>query len=209
MGKSWRLRTPTQLWLKVLSQIVVAGNAAPGYTLERSQTVREKLSYLRLKRMRPGPRRKLVHKVLHAIGTRYVGENARRNKKVDAAMHNFGVLVLSGGPRRFFKEVSTMKPTKAKIDFLSKKLKFYKKKGSRDSLIELRLASDCMALDQRLKKILEGVGARIPGSVDRQYEEIETELIKRVAKPSGLTGGKLDRILFQNYGDIMVRLLCM
>jgi hypothetical protein len=33
-------------------------------------------------------------------------------------------------------------------------------------------------------------------------------LLDKVAKPSGLTGGQLDRILFQNYGDIMVRLLC-
>jgi hypothetical protein len=30
MGKSWRHRSPDQLWLRVLSQIVVAGNAAPG-----------------------------------------------------------------------------------------------------------------------------------------------------------------------------------
>ena len=72
----------------------------------------------------------------------------------------------------------------------------------------MRLASDCLALDQRLKKILEeGLGAKIDGSINSQYEQIERELIDHVAEP-GLSGGQLDRILFQNYGDIMVRLLC-
>ena len=81
-------------------------------------------------------------------------------------------------------------------------------KGCRDTLVELRLASDCMALDQRLKGIIGAVGARLPEPFEKHYETIEQELIERVAEPSGLTGGKLDRILFQNYGDIMVRLLC-
>jgi len=93
------------------------------------------------------------------------------------------------------------------VEYLSEHLKYYKKKGCRDTLIELRLAKDCMALDLRIRKILEGVGVKIDGSVDRQYQQIETELINKVAKPR-LTGGQLDRILFQNYGDIMVRLRC-
>jgi len=65
-----------------------------------------------------------------------------------------------------------------------------------------------MALDQRIKRILECVGAKDPKSIDRHFEEIENELIERIAEPSGLSGGKLDRILFQNYRDIIVRLLC-
>lgn len=35
-------------------------------------------------------------------------------------------------------------------------------------------------------------------------EEIESESIERVAEPSGLSGGKLDHILFQNDGNILV-----
>jgi hypothetical protein len=54
---------------------------------------------------------------------------------------------------------------------------------------------------------MKAVGAPIRGSINGQYEQVERELIERVAKPSGLSGGELDRILFQNYGDIMVRLL--
>jgi hypothetical protein len=59
-----------------------------------------------------------------------------------------------------------------------------------------------------IRKILEGVGGKIHGSLDKQYEQIERELIVRVAKPNHLTGGEPDRVLFQNASDIMVRLLC-
>jgi hypothetical protein len=117
-------------------------------------------------------------------------------------------LAKAGGPQQFFREVAAQRGTAAKIKYFSEHLKYYKKKGCRDILIELRLASDCMALDQRIRNILEGAGVKIRGSVDRQYEQIERELIGRVAKPSGLTGGEMDRILFQNAGDIMVRLRC-
>ena len=46
------------------------------------------------------------------------------------------------------------------------------------------------------------------GSLDRNYEKIEEELIDKVAQPLGISGGQLDRILFQNAADIMVRLRC-
>ncbi len=69
-------------------------------------------------------------------------------------------------------------------------------------------ASNCMALDQRIKRILGCLGAKVPRSIESHFEVIENELIERVAAPSGLSGGELDRILFQNYGDILVRLLC-
>jgi tetraacyldisaccharide-1-P 4'-kinase len=126
---------------------------------------------------------------------------------VDAALHNFEAVARAGGPQRFFRKVASKRGTTAKIRYLADHLK-YKKKGCRDILIELRLASDCVALDQRIKNILKGVGVKISVSVNKQYEQIEQQLIEKVAKPSGLTGGQLDRILFQNYGDIMVRLLC-
>jgi hypothetical protein len=207
MGQSWRQRTPDQLWLRVLSQIVVAGNATPGDTLRNSQAVRERLGYSRLKKLPSRLRRQQIHRVLQAIGTRYVGKKAR-NRKVNAAVHNFKALIDAGGPRRFFEKVAAQKGTAARANNLSKRLDYYKKKGCRDILIELRLASDCIALDQRIKKILEGVGVKIHGSINRQYQQIEQELIGKVGELSGLTGGQLDRILFQNYGDIMVRLLC-
>jgi hypothetical protein len=207
MGKPWEKRTADQLWLRVLSQIVAAGNATPGDTLQNSSAVRERLAYARLQKLPSRLRRRRIHTVLKAIRTRYVGKKSR-NPKVDAALHNFKVLARVGGPQQFCRMVAAQKGTAAKIRYLSEHLKYYKKKGCRDFLIELRLASNCIALDQRIRNILKAADVKIQGSINRQYEQIEQQLLDKVAKPSGLTGGRLDRILFQNYGDIMVRLLC-
>jgi hypothetical protein len=65
----------------------------------------------------------------------------------------------------------------------------------------LGLAENCMALDVRIFGVLEKVGVRIPP--DDIYRQIEKELIQKVAGPLKITGGRLDRILFQNYFDIL------
>jgi thermostable 8-oxoguanine DNA glycosylase len=66
-----------------------------------------------------------------------------------------------------------------------------------------------LALDSRILGLLKEVGVKIrKGSLNRNYEKIEEELIEKVAKPLGISGGQLDRILFKNAGDIAVRLLC-
>jgi hypothetical protein len=169
--------------------------------------VKQKLAFRRLKKLPPKRRRKVIHAVLRAIGTRYVGRSVK-NKKIDAALHNFDKLVRAGGPKEFFQNVALMKTKEERIKLLSDTLHFYKKKGCRDILIDLRLATDCLALDRRLNRILECVGAQVPRSLNKHYEEIEKELINKVAEPIGLSGGELDRALFQNYGDILVRLLC-
>jgi hypothetical protein len=214
MGRSWKHLTTDQLWLRVLSQIVVAGNAAPADMLVNSEAVKEKLSFSRLKRLRPRQRRQLLHSVLRAIGTRYVGKQAP-NRKVDAAVHNFNALADAGGPKKFFEGVAAFPKEEERIQFLNNKkpnkktFQYYGKKGARDTLIELRLAKNCLALDGRILGLLEEVGVRVKrGSLNRNYEMIETALVEKVARPLGFSGGQLDRILFQNYGDIMIRLRC-
>jgi hypothetical protein len=55
-----------------------------------------------------------------------------------------------------------------------------------------------MALDARILGLLEKVGVKLKrGSLDREYERIEEELIEKVAKPLNISGARLDRVLFQ------------
>jgi thermostable 8-oxoguanine DNA glycosylase len=135
-----------------------------------------------------------------------------RNRKVDAAVHNFTALSETGGPRRFFEQVAALTGEPERIKSLhnrEKTLQYYGEKGARDLLIELGLAKKCLALDVRILGLLKEVGVKVKkGSLDRNYERIEEELIKKVAEPLGISGGQLDRILFQNAADIMVRLRC-
>ena len=84
---------------------------------------------------------------------------------------------------------------------LQKELKYYGNKGARDTLIELRLAENCMALDARIYGLLAKVGVKV--SPDDIYRQIEKELIQKVATPLGMSGALLDRVLFQNYKRIL------
>ena len=119
----------------------------------------------------------------------------------------------AGGPRQFFEQVEALPTEEERIQFFDNReeppLHYYGKKGARDILIEFGLAGECLALDVRILGLLKEMGVKVKkGSLDRNYEKIEKELIKKVAEPLGISGGQLDRILFQNAADIMVRLRC-
>lgn len=84
---------------------------------------------------------------------------------------------------------------------MQRSLQYYGNKGARDTLIELGLAENCMALDTRILGVLKKVGVKVVP--DDIYREIEKELIRKVATPLGISGALLDRILFQNYDRIL------
>jgi hypothetical protein len=206
--KSWKRRTPDELWRKVLTQVIVVGNAGPGYLLERSVEAKRQVSLARLKSFRNDRAavKRHLHRILLALGTRYVGKSWRKDRKAHAAAQNYLALVTSGGPKRFFTKVAAQRTEKERLQFLTERLRYYGDKGARDTLIELHLASNCMALDVRIAGLLRRLGAKVSESLGRDYEEVEKELIHRIAVPCHLTGAELDRILFQNYDAILADL---
>lgn len=121
--------------------------------------------------------------------------------KARAGTKNFRTLIKAGGPRKFFEKVANYQTEDERIAALQGSLKFYGSKGSRDTLIELRLAENCMALDVRIFRVLERVGVKI--SPENIYRQVEKELIRKVAKPLGISGAQLDRILFGKYREIL------
>ena len=144
---------------------------------------------------------KYLHKLFVTLGVRYVGRNWRVDKKAAAGVTNFRKLMKEGGPKQFFQKIAKLETESERIESLQESLKFYGDKGSRDTLIELRLAENCMALDARIYGVLEGVGVKV--SPDDIFRYVENELIRKVAKPLGVSGGQLDRILFKNYDTIL------
>jgi hypothetical protein len=193
----------------VLSQIVVVGSAGPAERLQRDPTMTRQVAIRRLKRFHSDAAlQKYLHEFLAMIGTRYVSKKRhwKEDKKARAAVCNFRALMKAGGPKRFFKRVAALPTEKERIQFLSngETFQYYGKKGARDTLIELGLAKECLALDARILGLLEKVGAGIKrGSLDRDYERIEGELIEKVARPLGISGARLDRVLFQYNNQIV------
>jgi hypothetical protein len=208
-GPPWDKRTEDDLWRTVLSQIVVVGSAAPAERLQRDPNMAKKVAIRHLKKCHSDVvLQKHLHKVLVEIGTRYVSKKKgwKEDRKARAAVCNFRALMKAGGPKRFFKRVAALPTEKERIQFLSngETFQYYGKKGARDTLIELGLAKECLALDARILGLLEKVGVEIKrSSLDRDYERIEEELIEKVAKPLDISGARLDRVLFQ-YNNLIV-----
>ena len=205
LGKPWEERTDDELWRKVLSQIVVVGRAEPGIRLEHDPNVKRQVSIKRLKRFQnDGELQKYLHGVFVELGVRFVKRNWKTDAKTIAAVKNFRKLTDRTKPIQFFEQIAKLKTEEEKIAALQKGLRYFGNKGARDSLIDLRLAENCMALDARIFGVLKKVGVRV--SPDDIFRQIEKELIAKVAEPLGISGGRLDRILFQNYSRILKRI---
>lgn len=203
-GKPWEKWTDEELWKKVLGQIAVVGRAEPGERLQHDAKIGRKISIKRLSKIHNDSElQKYLHKVFVNLGVRYVGRDWRTDKKAAAGVQNFRKLTgkEEGGPKQFFRKIAKYGKESERIEELKKSLKYYGDKGSRDTLIELRLAENCMALDARIYGVLEGVGVKV--SPDDIFGYVQNELIQKVAKPLGVSGGQLDRILFKNYLQIL------
>jgi len=207
LPKSGRKWTNDRLWKKVLGQIVVSGGARAGYTLANSVIASHRVSWNRLCRLRNEANlKKELHLVMRAVGTRYVGnariKKGKGNKKVEAAAADFRTLQRCGGPVKFFSKIAKEQSEDERIKILRKQLKYYGDKGARDTLIELGMARNRIALDSRILQILKDLGAAVEKTGKRHYSAIERILIQKIAKPCHVDGAHLDRILFQNYDFI-------
>lgn len=205
LGKPWTKWKDDELWRKVLGQIVVVGRAEPGERLQHEPKIGRRVSIKKLSRFRSDTElQKYLHEIFVSLGVRYVGRNWRSDKKAAAGVKNFRKLMKDGGPKRFFGDIAQYRTESERIKELQDSLKYFGNKGARDTLIELRLAENCMALDARIYGVLERVGVNV--SPDDIFSYVENELIQKVAKPSGVSGALLDRILFKNYKAILKEL---
>jgi hypothetical protein len=72
--------------------------------------------------------------------------------------------------------------------------------------MSLGVITEAIALDVRLQNVLRKVGIAVPANLatsPRTYDEFERSLLKEVCIPLGLSGIQLDKMIYQNYDDIM------
>jgi hypothetical protein len=206
LGKPLKKWSDEELWRKVLGQVVVIGKAEPGERLQHDSRIAKKVSIGRLRGLGSDTaRRKYLHRVFVELKVRYVGGNWKNDWKAAASARNFKTLMAEGGPIQFFrKRIASCGTEEERIEALQGALKRYGNKSARDTLIELRLAENCMALDARIYGVLKKVGVRV--SPDDIYRQVERELREKVAEPLGIPAALLDRILFGKYEDIVRQL---
>jgi hypothetical protein len=199
LPKPWNDRTADELWWKIVGEIAAQGNARAGFVIENSYEAKRQTSLSRLKAFRTDQERlRHIHWVFATVRSRYIRKNFRRDPKSRAVLRNFHTLTGKGGPKGFFRRIANERSEPTRIEALQE-LAGYGPKTARDTAIELGLAKNCLALDTRLRALLSAVGAQ----TDRaSYDAIEKAMLTKVVRPR-LTGGQLDRILFQNYDKIL------
>lgn len=206
LGKPWTKWTDDELLRKVLVQVVVIGKAEPGERLQHDPKIVSRVSVKKLKGFHnDAALQKYLHKLFVKLKVRYVGSNWKKDWKAAASVRNFRHIMAEGGPTKFFqKQIADRKTEDERIEALRGAFKRYGNKSARDTLIELRLAENCMALDTRILGVLKKVGVRV--SLDDIYKQVERELREKVAEPLGIRAALLDRILFRKYDEILKQL---
>lgn len=196
---TWEYMTDGGLWARVLGQIAVVGSAASGRALNEELGPDVDDWFVRLSKATGGARRAEIHRRLRNAGVRYVTQSHLNCRKTDAALYDFELLETYGGPRRYFEYLASVPVEDWRISIVADEMAYIKNKGARDLLIELGLVRNAIAFDSRLKTVLMKLGAKLPKDVATNracYRSLEQELISKVCIPAGITGGQLDRILF-------------
>jgi hypothetical protein len=205
---AWQDASNDDVWIRVVSQVVVVGNASPADKLW-SQPIRKRIGWRSLTALSEAKAKKAIWSVLRDIGTRYCGKQSGSCRKTAALMRNLECLrEFPNGPKGFLKEVATLNGSSlGKIKFVAKHLSYIKHKGARDFLTTgFGLIQDRIAFDTRILGVIRQIGVQIPDGVQADaalYEEFEQLLINEVCKPLGISGAQLDQLLFVNYDAIM------
>lgn len=202
----WKTMSDTDIWIRVVSQVVVVGKSDPAKRLSEA-AIREKLKYERLCAMPEAQVAMVLGEVLREIGARYVSDvNPELSPKVLALIKNFAFLkAYKGGPSGFIRYVVALKTSEERWQYVAKSLAYVKNKGARDFLTSgFGLATDRIALDSRVMGVVNRIVPELPAKVPAtSYAAVETLLAQDVCKPLGITPAFLDQLLFKNYGSIL------
>lgn len=195
----WKTVTSTDVWIRIVSQVVVVGKAEPAKRL-KDPDIRAKLDYERLRGMSAIKAAKEIGEALLAIKTRYVSDlHPESSPKVVSLIKNLAFLkTYDDGPRGFIRDVAALKTSEQRWKYVAKHLSYIKNKGARDFLTTgFGLATDHIALDSRVMGIVNRIVPDLPAKVQpTEYAAIEKFLVDSVCRPLKITAAHLDQLLF-------------
>ncbi|WP_321871944.1 hypothetical protein [Paraburkholderia tropica] len=201
--------TDTDVWIRVVSQVVVVGKADPAKRLKDTD-IRTKLDYGFLCSISKAEAAKEIGKVLCEIKARYVPDlNPESSPKVVALIKNLAVLkAYKGGPSGFIRDVAALETSEQRWNYVAKHLSYIKNKGARDFLTTgFGLATDRIALDSRVMSVVSRIVPELPAKVPpAAYAAIEEFLVNGVCKPLKITPAHLDQLLFKYRPQILAEL---
>src|SRR5689334_23171984 len=98
---AWHTASNDDVWIRVVSQVVVVGRADPADRL-RDKRIRERIAWQRLSQMSKSDAANNIWQVLRDIGARYSGRTITSCRKTSALMRNLDYLKhYPNGPKGF------------------------------------------------------------------------------------------------------------
>jgi len=205
----WKKMTDTDIWIRVVGQVVVVGNSEPAKQLA-NPSIRKKLNYESLCSVSEVNAAEQIGKVLREIGTRYVSErNPEVSSKIVALVKNLVFLKkYMGGPRGFIRDLAELGTSEERWKCVAKHLSYIKHKGARDFLTTgFGLATDRIALDSRVMGVVSSIVPTLPAKVPPTgYAVIEEFLIDEVCKPLKIPPAHFDQLLYVYSREILAEL---
>jgi len=204
----WQSLSDNDVWLNVVAQVMVVGGSKPFEKFKNNENLKNQIAFENLLQIADQELvKKTINHVLRVVGTRYASRDLSKCAKSRALAYNFNFLrKFDGGPKGFLKQISEIENEKQRIDYVKENLRYIQNKGARDFLMELGIVRNSIAIDSRIQTILNKMGIEIPLNSlgdPALYEKIQTELLEKVCKPLNLSGIEFDRLLYQNYKEIM------
>lgn len=202
--ETWKSKNAKQIWLRVVSQVVVVGRAAPA---ERLCEVMDILDFDRLSSIPIDQAKKFIGQALVNIGTRMVSKKfPLKSPKVIALTKNLIFLKnYPGGPEGFIRNVAKLQTSLERVGYVKKHLSYIKDKGARDFLTTgFGLVANCIALDIRVMSVVSEIVPGFPKKLPLGcYEKIERYLIENICTPLDIEPAHLDQILFKFQKEII------
>lgn len=199
---TWKSRSDDDIWIRVVSQVAVIGNAKPAEKLKQHQ-YRDPIQWDLVAALSDEDAAVAIWTVLREIGSRYAGKSLNKCGPTKSLVFNRNALRdYPGGPKGFLKTIATMKGDSIdKISFVTIRLQRIKNKGARDFLTSgFGLVRDHIALDTRVMNCLQHIGIQLPADAATNpstYQEVEADLGSMLCKPLGISLAELDQLLFK------------
>jgi thermostable 8-oxoguanine DNA glycosylase len=207
----WKELDNTQLWLRMVGQVMVVGSSAGEERFMNRPDLKKMVSYNALGKMPDQKSGETLNYVMLEAGVRYASIDIEKCNKTCALIHNYKfVSGFKGGFKGLIQYLSEFNGDNAEMDrvnYLMRHLKYIKNKSSRDFLMGLGMNRNTLALDIRIQNIFNHFGIDFPsqGDLSRKsvYIPIERTIIQKVCEPLEIEPMKFDRILYQNYDEIV------
>lgn len=203
--EKWKSMTATDIWLRVVSQVVVVGKADPALRL-KEPSIRDRLDFDLLTALSGVDASLVLGEVLRDIGTRYVPrEEPEHCGKVRSLIKNLIYLKShQGGPVGFMEDVVALGTSQERWMFIAKRLSYISEKGARDFLTSgFGLVTDRIALDSRVMGVVTELVGAFPSVTPKAYAQIEAYLVSEVCEPLNISAALLDQLLFKFSKEIL------